>query len=168
MIQIKAINHVTLIVDDLETAREFYTTVLGLEELPAYAFDYPVQFYRINDTQQLHITEWKDTPSFRGHVCLQVAEFNEVFRRLKALGAIDTSPWGKVRRLRDGTMQMFARDPSGNLLELSHPDAGTVDAAIWEDELVERGEVFVSGRGAARGTRAEDATLYHASRGESD
>jgi lactoylglutathione lyase len=168
MIQIKAINHVTLIVDDLETAREFYTAVLGLEELPAYAFDYPVQFYRINDTQQLHITEWKDTPSFRGHVCLQVAEFNEVFRRLKALGAIDTSPWGKVRRLRDGTMQMFARDPSGNLLELSHPDAGTVDAAIWEDELVERGEVFVSGRGDARGTRAEDATLYHASRGESD
>jgi catechol-2,3-dioxygenase len=92
MIQVRAINHVTLIVEDLEKAREFYTNVLGLEELPAYAFDYPVQFYRINDTQQLHITEWKDTPSFRGHVCLQVADFNEAFRRLKALGAIDTSP----------------------------------------------------------------------------
>ena len=30
------------IVDDLEKAREFYTRVLGLEELPAYAFDYPL------------------------------------------------------------------------------------------------------------------------------
>jgi lactoylglutathione lyase len=164
MIQIKAINHVTLIVDDLEKAREFYTHVLGLEELPAYAFDYPVQFYRINETQQLHITEWKDTPSFRGHVCLQVADFNETFGRLKELGAIDTAPWGRVRRLCDGTMQMFARDPSGNLIELSHPDSSTVDSAIWEDELVEQGDVFVSGRGDARGTRSEDASLYHAGR----
>src|SRR4051794_7184869 len=162
MIQIKAINHVTLIVDDLEKARQFYTHVLGLEELPAYAFDYPAQFYRINDTQQLHITEWKDSPSFRGHVCLQVADFSETFLRLKELGAIDTSPWGKVRRLRDGAMQMFARDPSGNLLELSHPDASSVDAEIWADELVEQGDVFVSGRSDARGTRSETATLYHA------
>jgi len=46
MIEIKAINHVTLIVDNLEKARRFYTDVLGLEELPAYAFDYPVQFVR--------------------------------------------------------------------------------------------------------------------------
>ena len=164
MIQIKAINHVTLIVADLEQAREFYTHILGLEELPAYAFDYPVQFYRINDTQQLHITEWKDTPSFRGHVCLQVADFNETFRRLKERSAVDTSPWGKVRRLRDGTMQMFARDPSGNLIELSHPDADTVDVDIWNDDLVEQGDVFVSGRGDSRGTRSETATLYHAGR----
>jgi catechol 2,3-dioxygenase-like lactoylglutathione lyase family enzyme len=161
MIEIKAINHVTLIVEDLEKARRFYTDVLGLEELPAYAFDYPVQFYRINETQQLHITEWQDTPSFRGHVCLQVADFNAAFRTLKALGAIDTSPWGKVRRLRDGAMQMFARDPSGNLIELSHPDADTVDPEILADELVEPGDVFVSGRSDARGTRSEQASLYH-------
>jgi catechol 2,3-dioxygenase-like lactoylglutathione lyase family enzyme len=152
---------VTLIVDDLEKARRFYTDVLGLEELPAYAFDYPVQFYRINEMQQLHITEWADTTSFRGHVCLQVADFNVAFRKLKALGVIDTSPWGKVRRLRDGAMQMFARDPCGNLLELSHPDAGSVEAEILADELVEKGDVFVSGRGDARGTRSETATLYH-------
>jgi lactoylglutathione lyase len=161
MIQVRAINHVTLIVDDLEKARAFYTKVMGLEELPAYAFDYPVQFYRINEAQQLHITEWKDTPSFRGHVCLQIADFNETFRQLKALGAIDTSPWGKVRRLKDGVMQMFARDPSGNLLELSHPDADSVDPDIWSDDLVEQGDVFVSGRSDARGTRSEDASLYH-------
>jgi hypothetical protein len=61
-------------------------------------------------------------------------------------------------------MQMFARDPSGNLLELSHPDSSMVEADIWNDELVEPGDVFVSGRGDARGTRSEDATLYHAGR----
>lgn len=164
MIGVKAINHATLIVDDLEEARRFYTEVLGLEELPAYAFDYPVQFYRINDTQQLHITEWQDQPSFRGHICLQVADFNAAFRTFKALGIIDTAPWGKVRRLRDGAMQMFIRDPAGNLIEISHPDAGSVDPEILADELVEPGDVFVSGRGDARGTRADTATLYHGSK----
>jgi lactoylglutathione lyase len=161
VIGVKAINHVTLIVDDLEKARRFYTDVLGLEELPAYAFDYPVQFYRLNDTQQLHLTEWPDTPSFRGHLCLQVADFNAAFRTFKAMGIIDIAPWGRVRRLRGGVMQMFIRDPSGNLVEISHPDAATVDPEIFSDELVEPGDVYVSGRADARGTRSDTATLYH-------
>jgi catechol 2,3-dioxygenase-like lactoylglutathione lyase family enzyme len=161
VIGVKAINHVTLIVDDLEKARRFYTDVLGLEELPAYAFDYPVQFYRVNDTQQLHLTEWQDTPSFRGHLCIQVSDFNAAFRTFKALGIIDTAPWGRARRLRDGAMQMFIRDPAGNLVEISHPDAGSVDPEILADDLVEPGDVYVSGRADARGTRSETATLYH-------
>lgn len=160
MSQWLAINHVTLIVDDFDKARDFYTNVLGLEEIPAYGFDYPVQFYKINDRQQLHITEWKDTPSFRGHLCVQVADFNECFRRFKALGIIDTRPWGKVRRLKDGSMQMFIRDPAGNLIEISHPDSSTVDPDIWEDELVEQSDVYVSGRGEAKGTRSDRASLY--------
>ena len=71
MIQVQAINHVTLIVDDLEKAREFYTNVMGLEELPAFAFDYPVQFYRINDAQQRSDPDRRarTTPRPRGASC---------------------------------------------------------------------------------------------------
>jgi hypothetical protein len=123
-----------------------------------------VQFYRLNDAQQLHITEWQDTPSFRGYLCLQVADFNAAFRTFKALGIIDTAPWGLARRLRDGAMQMFIRDPAGNLIEISHPDAASVAPDILADALVEAGDVFVSGRGDARGTRSETATLYHGER----
>jgi catechol 2,3-dioxygenase-like lactoylglutathione lyase family enzyme len=39
---------VAVIVDDLEKARHFDTDLLGLQELPALAFDYPVQFYQFN------------------------------------------------------------------------------------------------------------------------
>lgn len=158
--KIKAINHVTLIVDDLKKCRDFYTNVIGLEELPAFKFDYPVQFYKINDRQQLHLTEWEDAASFRGHLCVEIDDFTEAFRRFKELGAIDTRPWGKVRRLPGGAMQMFVRDPAGNLLEISHPDAATVDPQIFEDELVEAAEVYVSGRDDARGKRGENASLY--------
>ena len=158
--KVKQINHVALIVDNLENCREFYTNVLGLEELPAFPFDYPVQFYKINENQQLHLTEWKDAISFRGHLCLVVDDFNEAFRKFKALEIIDTAPWGKVRKLKGGAMQMFIRDPSGNLIEISHPDARTVDPQIFKDELFEEAEVYVSGRDDSRGARGEDASLF--------
>jgi lactoylglutathione lyase len=154
--EIAAINHVTLIVDDLEKARRFYTDVVGLEELPVFPFDYPTQFYRINEAQQLHLTEWKDETSFRGHVCLTVKDFDACYRVSRELGIVDEEPWGKVRRLPDGAMQMFIRDPAGNLLELSY--RGEVDQAILDE--VEHG-TYVSGRNDPRGTRGEDATLYH-------
>ncbi len=156
------INHVTLVVDDLAEACRFYEQEFDLEPLPAFKFDYPAQFYRINDEQQLHLTEWEDKPSFRGHVAIQVADFSDCFRRMKARGAIDTTPWGKVRRLPDGVMQMFIRDPSGNLVEIVCPASDHVDESIFEDDLVESEPgAYVSGRDDARGLQSEDATLYH-------
>jgi catechol 2,3-dioxygenase-like lactoylglutathione lyase family enzyme len=157
------IRHATVIVDDLEKACRFYEKELGLEPLPTFDLDFPAQFFRVNDAQQIHVTEWPDTPSFRGHICLEIDDFNAAFHRMRELGAIDTSPWGNVRRLPDGTMQMFVRDPSGNLVELSCPRGVEVDEAIFDDELVDEGEtIFRSERNDPRGKlRSADATLYH-------
>ena len=160
MARITQINHVTLIVDQLEQAAEFYEHEMGLEVIPAFVFDYPTAFFRINDDQQLHLTEWDDKVSFRGHICVQVDDFNTLFRRVKELGIIDTSPWGKVRRLPDGAMQMFIRDPSGNLVEISSDPEAEIDPAIFEDELYQDG-LYVSGRNDFRGYKSESATLYH-------
>lgn len=154
------INHVTLIVDNLEKAGAFYEQELGLEPLPAFHFDYPVMFFKFNDQQQLHISEWEDRTSFRGHICVQVDDFNSIFFRMKALNAIDVNPWGKVRKLPDGAMQMFVRDPAGNLVEISSVPGSEVDPKIFEDELYEEG-LYVSNRNDFRGYRSDDATLYH-------
>src|SRR4051812_25532676 len=162
MSTIRQINHVTLIVDDLEAARAFYEGQLGLEPLPSFNFDYPVQFYRLNHQQQLHLSEWPDQASFRGHVCLQVDDFSTLFQRMRALGAIDTAPWGRVRRLPDGSPQMFVRDPAGNLLEFTCPAGLPIDEAIFSDELAEAGaNMYVSNRDDARGTGGESAPFYH-------
>lgn len=160
--EIAAIHHVALVVDDLEAARAFYTDVLGLEELPAFNFDYPTQFYRINETQQLHLTEWPDDrASFRGHVCLLIHDFTHAFTTCKELGIIDLAPWGHPRRMPDGTMQMFVRDPSGNLVELISRDGAA--PAVLADPLVEEG-IYVSGRGDPRGARSTSGgTLHHES-----
>lgn len=161
--KIQSINHVTLIVDNLEIASQFYRQELGLESLPSLDFDYPVEFFRINENQQLHLSEWPDQPSYRGHACFVTTDFNSMFHRMKELDCIETEAWGKVRRLADGAMQMFVRDPAGNLLELSAPPNYQLDPAIEADEkfFQQDGDVFVSGRNDARGTRGEGGTLYH-------
>ena len=154
------INHVTLIVDNLEKAGAFYQNELGLEPLPAFHFDYPVMFFKFNEEQQLHLSEWKDTTSFRGHICVQIDDFNSIFFRMKELNVIDITPWGKVRKLPDGAMQMFVRDPAGNLVEISSKPGSEVDPAIFADDLYEDG-LYVSNRNDFRGERSDNATLYH-------
>lgn len=154
------INHVTLIVDNLEKATAFYQNELGLEPLAAFQFDYPVMFFKFNDQQQLHLSEWEDTPSFRGHICVEVDDFNQIFYRMKELQAIDISPWGKVRQLPDGAMQLFVRDPSGNLVEISSAPGQEIDAKIFQDELYEEG-IYVSKKNDFRGYKSDEATLYH-------
>ena len=154
------INHVALVVSNLEAACKFYENELGMEPIPAFLFDYPTAFFKINDEQQLHLTEWDDAFSFRGHICLQVDDINAVFFRMKTLGVIDTKPWGNVRQLPDGPLQMFVRDPSGNLVELSCKPGTAIDPKILADELFTAG-IYVSGRNDFRGYKTKDATLYH-------
>lgn len=160
MIEVRGLNHATLIVDDLDRARAFYSGVLHLEEVPAYDFDYPVMFYKLPDGRQIHITEWKDTASFRGHIAVEVADFTAAFGTFKDMGIIDTAPWGRVRRLKDGTMQMFVRDPAGNLVEISQRPGTPVGDAVTADPLFDPEPVFRSGRDDGRGVRGPDATLY--------
>ena len=60
-----------------------------------------------------------------------------VVARAKQAGVIDLAPWGRVRRLPSGTMQMFVRDPSGNLIEIGSQRGAVIDAKLFADELVE-------------------------------
>ena len=76
------------------------------------------------------------------------------------MGIIDITPWGRVRRLPDGAMQMFIRDPAGNLVEIVSTKEEEIDPAIFEDELYKEG-IYVSGRNDFRGYKSENATLHH-------
>jgi catechol 2,3-dioxygenase-like lactoylglutathione lyase family enzyme len=73
----------------------------------------------------------------RAHFCLRVDDFTDQFRRMKAVGAIEIRTWGKIRRLPSGVTQMFVRDPSGNLIELSCETDQYVDPAIFDEEIFE-------------------------------
>ena len=131
------IQHVNLMVDDLARAVEFYGTALGLTAVPTPAMDFPAQFFKINDLQEIHLNQLQDVRPERAHFCLRVDDFTGHFLRMKALGAIEITTWGKVRRLPSGVMQMFVRDPAGNLIELSSEADEHVDPSIFDEDLVE-------------------------------
>jgi catechol 2,3-dioxygenase-like lactoylglutathione lyase family enzyme len=63
-IKVAGIHHVALIVDDLEKARHFYTEILGLQELPALAFDYPED--ELFETAEVYMSGRQDGRGLRG------------------------------------------------------------------------------------------------------
>ncbi|OUR76006.1 hypothetical protein A9Q83_16400 [Alphaproteobacteria bacterium 46_93_T64] len=147
------LQHVNILVDDLAVGVAFYNGVLGVELDDTPDLDFPAQFFKFANGAQIHMNEFKDTRPYRAHFCIVVDDFNAVFRRVKAAGAIDNEPWGKIRRLPTGTMQMFVRDPAGNLLEIASRKGDEIDPAIFEDELVhaaEGNQLFKSGRNDPR------------------
>jgi catechol 2,3-dioxygenase-like lactoylglutathione lyase family enzyme len=129
--------HVNINVDDLAVAVAFYRDVLGLPLDPTPDQGFRSQFFRINERQQIHMNEIRDARPFRAHFCLEVPDFGGVFARAKAAQAIDLRPWGRVRRLPSGKMQMFVRDPHGNLIEVASMAGAVIDPEILRDELVE-------------------------------
>jgi catechol 2,3-dioxygenase-like lactoylglutathione lyase family enzyme len=132
------IQHVNVNVDNLDAAIPFYRDVLGLslEDTPDQGFR--CQFFKIGPVQQIHMNEIPDERQFRGHFCLVVPDFMGVFRRAKARNVIDVAAWGRVRQLPNGKMQMFVRDPSGNLIEIASSNAESIDLSVFhDDDLVE-------------------------------
>lgn len=131
------IQHINVNVDDLEISTQFYRDVMGLEPIPTPEQGFLSQFFALSGDQQIHMNQLPDRKPYRGHICFVADDFMGVFRRAKAAGVIDTEVWGKIRRLPSGSMQMFVRDPSGNLLEISSPREAQLPDALFEDALVD-------------------------------
>ncbi len=129
------IQHVNLMVNDLDATVSFYTEVIGLGLASTPDLGFPAQFIAINDYQEIHLNELPDVTPERAHFCLRVADFNGVFRRAKSAGVVDTRTWGHARRLATGVMQMFVRDPEGNLVEIASDADQPIDPEIFDDEV---------------------------------
>jgi len=151
------LQHVNVCVSDLARATAFYRDVLGLplDATPDQGFE--SQFFRIGSRAQVHMNVIEDAHAFRAHFCIEMVDFMGVFHRSKAAGAIDVRPWGRVRQLPSGKMQMFVRDPDGNLVEVASTRDAVIDPALFSDPLVEpRPGTYRIPRGMADG-RHEDA-----------
>ena len=120
------LNHVSVIALDLEASRRFYVDELGLEPLPTPDFGFPVVWLRAGD-RQVHLFERPGEPPSHAHFGLEIADFMPVYRRMKELGVLDYETFGNAMyELPGGGIQMYVRDPAGNLVELDHPDASTI------------------------------------------
>jgi YD repeat-containing protein len=148
------INHVSVHAVDIEESIRFYTEVFGMELIPSPDFGTPVEWLRLGD-QQLHLfLRETETPRYH-HLGIDVDDFEAVYRTAKERGLLDrTMGRDAIRSHPAGWVQMYLRDPAGNLVEVDWPDISTLDPEVaaeiarLEDDVPQAGE-------------AAQATLYH-------
>jgi len=147
------INHVSIRAVDMEESIRFYEHVFGLERVPTPTFSARVVWLQLGE-QQLHLFEQgADVPRYH-HVALDVDDLEAVYLKAKELGALDRETFGAaVREHPSGWVQLYLRDPAGNLLEVDWPDASTLDRSVFEE--IRRLDDEIPQTGNAR-----DATLY--------
>jgi YD repeat-containing protein len=123
-------NHVSIHARDLAESTRFYVEVFGMEPIPTYNFAFPVQYLRLGDLQ-LHLFE-RDTeaPAFH-HIGINVDDFEGAYIRAKELGILERESFFEdMYELPDGSVQMYVRDPAGNLVEIDWPDVTTLDRSV--------------------------------------
>jgi lactoylglutathione lyase len=143
-----ALNHVGVIVDDLDESIRFYEEMFGLERLPTPAFNVPVTWLRAGDLQ-VHLTERPGPHS--GHLALFVDDLGALYRRALEGGSLWSDEQGRaVFVLPSGEVQLYVVDPSGNVIEANHHDAER-----WREEIpgmVEHADIVQQPPGAASAT----------------
>lgn len=121
------INHIAISTGNLEQATRFYEEVFGLERIPTYNFGFRTQYFRCGELQ-LHIFNLEETVPYRQHFAIDVDDFHAVYDAAKALGVLDSGTFSRsITELPDGSVQMYLRDPDGNLVEVNWPDISTLD-----------------------------------------
>lgn len=120
-IGIVQLDHVNVVVPkSLETAaKEFYGTILGLQEIPkpAELLGRGGAWYQLGSVQ-LHLSAKADATAGqarKGHVCYTVADIAFAEERLRA-GGIEIIPDDQPM---PGKPRFYVRDPGGNLIELA-------------------------------------------------
>jgi catechol 2,3-dioxygenase-like lactoylglutathione lyase family enzyme len=121
--------HASVHARELEESARFYADVFGMRRVPSPDFpDMEVVWLQFGDVQ-LHLFRRDDpAPAFH-HVGLDVDDFETAYRIAVERGLFDGGE-PRVRELNDGALQMYLRDPAGNLVEVNWPDASTIDRSV--------------------------------------
>ncbi len=126
-LQVSAIDHVTLVVADIDLSRNFYVQLLGMKEVKRPAFSFPGAWFQ-SGRSQIHVTlsdansglpGWADrnvAKISRGHhIAFQVDDAVYAGELLQKRGVqIVDGP----KQRPDGATQLYVFDPDQHLVEL--------------------------------------------------
>jgi catechol 2,3-dioxygenase-like lactoylglutathione lyase family enzyme len=122
--------HVSIHAYDLEESMRFYVDVLGMRRVPSPDFAQEVEWLQLGD-QQLHLFLSEGPAPHHHHIGLEVDDFEAAYRLASEGALFDGDAFGaEVRELVDGVVQMYLRDPAGNLVEVNWPDVSTLDRSV--------------------------------------
>ncbi|HZU16403.1 MAG TPA: VOC family protein [Candidatus Dormibacteraeota bacterium] len=127
------LNHVSVSARDVEESARFYGELFGMERIPTPNFGFPVVWLRVGDLQ-VHLFQRDVEAPVYHHLALTVDDLDPIYRRARELGVLDSRTNGHhLRELPDGAVQLYLRDPSGNLVEVDHPDASQLAPDVRAD-----------------------------------
>ncbi len=114
------INHVSINARDLRESVDFYVDLLGAEPITTPNFGLPVQWLALGRTQ-LHLFEKDLQPTSHHHLGITVDDVEPVYRAAERRGAFDDDAFGNhLVELPGDVVQLYVRDPAGNLVEIDH------------------------------------------------
>jgi len=114
------INHVSVNAVNMAESVEFYVELFGAEPIPAPNFGQPVQWLGLGGTQ-LHVFLEEATSRGGHHFAVTVDDLEPVYRAAQRRGAFDWDGEGDGLRVLPGdVVQLYLRDPAGNLVEVDH------------------------------------------------
>jgi catechol 2,3-dioxygenase-like lactoylglutathione lyase family enzyme len=117
------INHVSVNARDLQESVDFYVDLLGAEPIATPNFGIPVQWLAVGRTQ-LHLFERDLTPTSHHHFGVTVDDLEPVYRAAERRDAFDDLAFGnRLVELPGDVVQLYVRDPAGNLVEIDHHGA---------------------------------------------
>ena len=120
-LMVERLDHVSIIVTDVDRARAFYAGVLGLTEIPRPpSFDFPGAWFEVGP-EVIHLLG-QGSPDARGrrHFCLWVRDVHAAAGYLAARGL--PVAWDTKYKI-GGVDRFFTDDPDGNRIEIQGSDA---------------------------------------------
>jgi catechol 2,3-dioxygenase-like lactoylglutathione lyase family enzyme len=118
-------NHVAIYVKDLKASGDFYSNVLGLEEVEEPFKDGLHLWYKLGEESTLHLIEgpWKELVFTKSnHLCLSVADLDGFIEKLKERDiTFENVPGDKneINVRADGIRQIYFQDPTGYWIEIN-------------------------------------------------
>jgi catechol 2,3-dioxygenase-like lactoylglutathione lyase family enzyme len=138
--EIKGLDHVALIVQDVERSRQFYGDVLAMQEVPRPAnFTFPGAWFRQGNAE-IHligegepgraaevVASYRPAEMKRGYACHTAFEVVNLAAAMAHLEAQTIPLVGGPQQRGDGVTQIYVCDPDGYIIELFAYDSKTTE-----------------------------------------
>ncbi len=115
------LDHIALHVADVDASCKFYGEILQLESIPRPAFNFPGAWFRLGESQELHLIGERSAEvqsHSRGtHWALMVDDMDAWETHLQQLGI----PYAPRRTRPDKAYQIYVEDPDGYWIEFCTP-----------------------------------------------
>jgi extradiol dioxygenase family protein len=158
------VNHLAVPVDDVDRAAAFYEDWFDGTVVPSPRFPLPVAWVLVGAVQ-LHLVSRPGRVSDAYHFGIAIErrdQFEALYWRAEREGISDRKTFHHhLYEASGGAVQLYLRDPSGNVVECDYPDVNDLDPEItagrrrWADDNEQSdwnksASLFISGRVGAR------------------